>query len=95
MSLGTAPVRHVNFADTVEVVEFEARLPAEFVPPPQLLLIDKVVEIPVVVQRQIRMVQKFQKSIEIPQAQDIDKVVDAPVCPGRAGSSGAGRGENN
>ena len=31
VSLGTAPVCHVNFANTLEVVEFEPHLPAELV----------------------------------------------------------------
>ena len=32
-NLGTAPVRHVKFAETVEMVEFEPPLPAKSVPP--------------------------------------------------------------
>merc|ERR1712064_178886 len=46
---------------------------------PQLQFIDKVVDIPVVAQRQIPMVQTVQKTVEIPQLQYIDKVVDVPV----------------
>merc|ERR1719284_1005822 len=46
---------------------------------PQLQFIDKVVDIPVVAQRQIPMVQTVQKTIEIPQLQYVDKVVDVPV----------------
>merc|ERR1712012_1319198 len=45
---------------------------------PQLQFIDKVVDIPVVAQRQIPMVQTVQKTIEIPQLQYVDKVVDVP-----------------
>merc|ERR1719273_2819188 len=41
--------------------------------------VDKVVDIPVVVQRQVPMVQKAQKTVEVPQVQYIDKVVDVPV----------------
>merc|ERR1711945_20320 len=46
---------------------------------PQVQFIDKVVDIPVVAQRQIPMVQTVQKTIEIPQLQYVDKVVDVPV----------------
>ena len=48
---------------------------------PQLLSSDKVVDIPVVAQRQIPMVQSVQKTIEIPQLQYIAKVVDVPGVP--------------
>ena len=60
---------------TVEVPEIQT-VPAEI---PELQFTDKVVDIPVVAQRQIRMNQEVQKTIEIPQLQDADKVVDVPV----------------
>ena len=50
---------------------------------PQVQFLDKVVDIPVVVQRQVPMVQKVQKTLEVPQLQIIDKVVDIPVVAQR------------
>ena len=41
--------------------------------------IDKIVDIPGVAQRQTPMVQKSQKTIETPQVQHINKVVDVPA----------------
>ena len=46
-SLGPAPVRRVRFADTVDIVEFEPPLPAEYVPP--MRVTTPVVEAPPVV----------------------------------------------
>ena len=60
---------------TVEVPEIQT-VPAEI---PELQFTDKVLDIPVVAQRQIRMNQEVQKTIEIPQLQVADKVVDVPV----------------
>ena len=40
---------------------------------------EKEVEVPVMVRRQIPLVQRIQKMVEVPQVQYIDKVVDAPV----------------
>ena len=45
----------------------------------RLQFTDKVVDIPVVAQRQIHANRNVQKTIEIPQLQDADKVVDVPV----------------
>ena len=50
---------------------------------PQVQFLNKVVDIPVVVQRQVPMVQKVQKTLEVPQLQFIDKVVDIPVVAQR------------
>ena len=55
--------------------------------------IGKVVDIPAVAQREILVVRAIQKTIAIPHY--IDKVVDVPRGAGRAGSTGAGRGEDN
>merc|ERR1712093_912611 len=41
--------------------------------------IDKVVDVPVVRQRQVPSVQKVQKYVEIPQIQYVDKVIDVPM----------------
>ena len=46
---------------------------------PQLHFIDKVVDIPVVAQRQTTMNRTVQKTVEIHQLQFIDKVVDVLV----------------
>ena len=46
---------------------------------PQLQFVVKVVNTPVVTQRQILLVQPVQKTMEIPQLQYIDKVVDVDV----------------
>ena len=40
---------------------------------------DKVVDVPVVAQRQISMVLTVQKSVEISQLQYCDEVIDVPV----------------
>merc|ERR1711916_268845 len=46
---------------------------------PQIQYIDKVVDVPVVMQRQLPTIQKVQKTVEVPQIQYIDKIVDVPV----------------
>ena len=51
----------------------------ETVEVPQVQFIDKAMDVPVVMQRQVPTVQKVQKTAEVPQVQFIDKVVDAPV----------------
>ena len=76
----------------------------------QLLSIDKVVDIPVVAQRQIPVDRAIHKTIVFPQLHYINKVVDVTLCrscryigkvvdvprsAGRAGSTGTGRGEDN
>ena len=45
----------------------------------QIQYIDKVVEVPGVLQRQHPAIQKVQKTVEVPQVQLIDKVVDMLV----------------
>ena len=45
----------------------------------QTEFIDKAVDVPVVMQRQVPTVQKVQKTAEVPQVKFIHKVVDAPV----------------
>ena len=51
----------------------------ETVEVPQIQFIDKTLDVPVVVQRQVPIVQKLQKTVEVPQTQFIDKVMDVPV----------------
>ena len=51
----------------------------ETVEVPQIQFIDKAVDVPVVVQRQVPIVQMVQKTVEVPQAQSTDKVMNAPV----------------
>ena len=46
---------------------------------PQVQFLDKADDMPVVVQRQIPMVQTVQKTMEIPQLQYCDEVIDVPV----------------
>ena len=41
--------------------------------------IDKAEDMPGLMQRQIPLVQRLQKMVEVPQIQFIDKVIDAPV----------------
>jgi len=50
---------------------------------PQVQYIDRVVDVPVVKQRQVPSVQKVQKTVEVPQVQYIVKVVDVPVVKRR------------
>ena len=45
----------------------------------QVQYIDKIVDAPVQKQRQVPMVQKVQKTVEIPQVEYIDRVVDLSV----------------
>eukprot|EP00971_Amphidinium_carterae_P204118 4050684-Amphidinium_carterae.1 len=52
----------------------------------QVQIIDRVVEMPVLKERQCPMVSTVQKTVEIPQVQIIDVVMDVPVvmermCP--------------
>ena len=62
--------------DQSEFLEVEVQ---ETVEVPQIQFIDKTLDVPVVVQRQVPIVQKVQKIVEVPQTQFIDKVVDVPV----------------
>ena len=41
---------------------------------------DRYVDMPVVVQRQVPMIPNLQKTVEVPQIQYVDKIVDAPVA---------------
>merc|ERR1712083_199712 len=45
--------------------------------------IDRVVDVPVVKQRQVPSIQKVQRTVEVPQVQYIDRVVDVPVVKQR------------
>ena len=51
----------------------------ETVEVPQMQLIDKAVDVPVVMRRQVPIVQKVQRTVEVPQARFIEQVVDVPV----------------
>ena len=51
----------------------------ETVKVPQIQSIDTAVDVPVVVQRQVSIVQKLQKTVEVPQMHFIDNVMDIPV----------------
>ena len=62
--------------DQSEFLEVEVQ---ETVEVPQIQFIDKTLDVPVVMQRQVPTVQKVQKTVEVPQTQFIDKVVDVPV----------------
>ena len=46
---------------------------------PQIQFLDRVVDVPLVMQQQVPMIQKVQKTVEISQVQFIDRVVDVPV----------------
>ena len=62
---------------------------------PKIQFIDKAVDVPVVVQRQVPIAQKVQKTSEVPQMQLIDKVVDVPVHHAEASSSSSSCAENH
>ena len=47
---------------------------------PQVQFIDKVMDIPVISERQMSMMNQVQKTVEVPQIQYVDKIVDAPVA---------------
>ena len=61
----TAPVTTMTVASTV--------LTADTVPG------DRYVDMPVVIQRQVPMIPNMQKTVEVPQIQYVDKIVEAPV----------------
>ena len=46
---------------------------------PQIQFIDRAVDVPVFMQRQVPIVQKVQKIEEVPQAQSTDNVMDVPM----------------
>ena len=92
--LGTAPVCRSTQAEIVEAVEIGALLPAEsavLVPvavpktfnSPRVQLIDKVVSIPVMAQRQVPSAPRVQKIVEMPKVQFSDGHVDMPVVAQR------------
>ena len=74
-------VQHV--LDTLEVekhiIQEKINQVTRHVETPLLQFTDKVVDIPVVAQRQIRMNRKVEKIIEIPQLRQTDQMVDVPV----------------
>ena len=62
---------------------------------PQVQYIDKIVDMPIVTQRQVPTIQMMQESVEVPQVQFLDRVVDVPVvmqrqvsCPSQRSNSG-------
>ena len=46
---------------------------------PHVQYINKVTDVPVVVQRQVPTIQKVQKTVDVPQFQHIDRIMDLPV----------------
>merc|ERR1711972_185449 len=50
---------------------------------PEIVFVDRVVDIPVTKQRQVPMVQTVQKTVEIPEVAFVDVVVDVPVTKQR------------
>ena len=95
--LGTTPVCRSTQAEIVEAVEIGAIPPTEFARPifvttpvletPRVQLIDKVVSIPVMAQRQVPSAQKVQKIVEMPKIQCcsnrsvpliMEQIVEAP-----------------
>ena len=49
-------------------------------------VIDKVVDVTGVKQRQVPNVQKLQKTVEVLEVQSLDKVVDVTFCGAEAGA---------
>ena len=47
--------------------------------PPWRLFVDKAVDVPVAMPRQTPAIERVQKTVETPQIQFIDSVVDVPV----------------
>ena len=76
-SFGTAPVRQGVQAEIGEVVEIRAPIPAESRPP--IFVTAPVLEIPVVEQRQTLNIQTEQETIDVPQIQCLEPLVDVPV----------------
>ena len=63
------------------VVEYMQPVPVQqTVEVPQVQYIDKAVDVPVAVQRQVPSIETVQKTVEIPQTQHIDKVADVLVA---------------
>ena len=85
-SLGNASFHQAEQAETVEVDKIEAPLPVA-VPKtfdsPRVQLIDKVVSIPVMAQRQVPSAPRVQQIVEIPKVQFSDGEVNMPVVAQR------------
>ena len=73
------PQERVQNRTVEQVIDVPVLQIQETVEVPQIQLIDEVVDVPVVVQRQVPTVEKVQKTVKVRQVQFIDKVVDAPV----------------
>ena len=76
-SFGAAPVSQAAQVENVEAVEIGALIPAESGPP--MFVKAPVLEIPVVGQRQALNIQTEQKTIDVPQIQCLEPLVDVPV----------------
>ena len=74
---GAAPVSQAAQKEIVEAVEIGAPIPAESRPP--IFVTAPVLEIPVVGQRQALNIQTEQKTIDVPQIQCLEPLVDVPV----------------
>ena len=75
----------------VPTVQKTVEDPAVF---PQLQILDKVVDLPVVVRRQVPMVLTVQRPVETPHSHFLDKVVDMLVCCATTGAHGLNCAEN-
>ena len=78
---------HVAYADATKITEKSidevvpwSRRCRKILEVPQLQLIDKVVDVPIVMQRRFPTIQRVQKTVEVPQIQYVDKIVEAPVA---------------
>ena len=74
-----SPQERVQNRTVEQIIDVPTLQIQETVEVPQVQFIDKAVDVPVVIQRQVPTVQKMQKTAEVPQVQFIDKVVDVPV----------------
>ena len=54
---------------------------------PQVQFIDKVIDIPVINERQMSMMNQVQKTVEVPRVQFIDRLVDDPAVMRREAAS--------
>ena len=73
------PQEQVQDRTVERIVKMPVVQVQETVEVPQVKLIDKAMDVSVVMQRQVPIVRKVQKTAEIPQTQFIDKIVDVPV----------------
>ena len=69
---GDVLVEQVEQAPQAQVVQKTVAIP-------QTQFIDRLVNVPLVTQRQVRTIQKIQKTLEIPQAKLEDELTDVPV----------------